>query len=633
VGQVRAFDSEPVRQWMQPDATAWLTKVLIAINAIVFVAMVVKGGTTSFSGPSSATLIEWQANFAPLTLNGEPWRLLTSCFLHIGWVHILFNMIVLWQIGPLCERLFGHLKYCVIYLLCGIAGAILSDVLTLGVSAGASGAICGIMGAYVAFLIAHKQDIEQETFNGSLKSIGGYLIYCVVYGLMVHADHAAHFGGLIAGLVLGIVMVPRGDEGFKLQQRDLLAIVVVAGCLAAGFYMAGEIDSTGAIRSKRAEKLIEAKNYDAALKIWQASIDRNPKSVASRRGLASCYLELNRPQEALDAENIAMKMEEPEADDYELRAKIYEKLSRGDLAIADATKAVQMSPLDMKARVTRYTIATQRGNLPLIVEDAQALLKQHPGKAAYLLFDAEVSVLVGDAARALSECAAMPEDLSQDQRTEMRFIEEQAYEQQGDFQKALSILEAAPFTAKYQDRADRCRASIYMGSNQVFKARAIVDRLWKRKVTESTDSLLKTQIAWFDRDFNQACQSSKDAFNTSDPEASAARAYPAVLNFLASQRCGIDPGDMLLKQADAALTSSDWLGQVTAYMCGRMTANQLVEAAAGNGQLTEAHCYVGLRLSQLGQSAAAKPHLEWVVQNGIKTYIEYHLALAELQSL
>lgn len=241
MAQVSAFDSEPVKQWMQPDTSAWLTKAIIVINAIVFVAMVIKEGPASFSGPSSETLIEWQANFAPLTLNGEPWRLLTSCFLHIGCVHILFNMIVLWQIGPLCERLFGHSKYCVIYLLSGVAGGVLSDLFTQGVSAGASGAICGIIGAYVAFLIAHRQDLEQETFNGSLKSIGGYLVYCVVYGLLVHADQAAHFGGLIAGLALGLGMVPRGDDGFKLQQRDLLVTVVVAGFLAVGFYMAGNM--------------------------------------------------------------------------------------------------------------------------------------------------------------------------------------------------------------------------------------------------------------------------------------------------------------------------------------------------------------------------------------------------------
>src|SRR5208283_4544745 len=109
--------------------------------------------------------------------------------------------------------------------------------------------------------------------------------------------------------------------------------------------------------------------------------------------------------------------------------------------------------------------------------------------------------------------------------------------------------------------------------------------------------------------------------------------YAALANFLASKRCGVKPADKLLKQADEALTSADWTGKITAYMLGRISADELIGAAAGLAQLTEAHGYVGLCLAEQGQTAAARKHLDWVVQNGIKIYVEYHLALAERQGM
>ncbi|WP_318653415.1 rhomboid family intramembrane serine protease [Paenibacillus rhizovicinus] len=129
----------------------------------------------------------------------EPWRYVTAVFLHLDLEHIFFNMFSILVFAPPLERLLGHVKYTVFYLLCGIAGNLFSAIVERSTAgAGASGAIYGVFGAYL-FLALMKKSLDPD----SRKTVYTILIFGVIYTLIVPGIGIwAHFGGLLAGFVL-----------------------------------------------------------------------------------------------------------------------------------------------------------------------------------------------------------------------------------------------------------------------------------------------------------------------------------------------------------------------------------------------------------------------------------------------
>ena len=130
--------------WVRRQESAFsLTQILFGANVAVFLAMALASGSVfEFSGQVMA---HYGANFGPYTLSGEWWRLVTYMFLHGGIMHIAFNMWCLWDLGRLCESLYGRWTFLAIYLLTGIAAGLASVGWNPGVlSVGASGAIFGM---------------------------------------------------------------------------------------------------------------------------------------------------------------------------------------------------------------------------------------------------------------------------------------------------------------------------------------------------------------------------------------------------------------------------------------------------------------------------------------------------------
>src|ERR1700761_4046938 len=155
-------------------------------------------------------------------LNGQVWRLVTSTFLHFSIMHILGNMIVLIYIGSLLEGKLGKWTYLALYLLAGICASITSVVWNdHGIMAGASGAIFGLFGILLALL--STDFYEKNARRALLISTGIFVAYNII-PLGRGIDHAAHFGGLISGYILGWMAY----LGMKYQQQKL----VVAGAFA-----------------------------------------------------------------------------------------------------------------------------------------------------------------------------------------------------------------------------------------------------------------------------------------------------------------------------------------------------------------------------------------------------------------
>jgi rhomboid protease GluP len=214
----------------------FVARIVIALNVAVFLAMIVSG--VSPVEPTTDSLIRWGADYGPLTVSGgQWWRLLTSMFLHIGIIHIAFNMFVLWQIGPFVERLLGNPGFLIVYLVSGIAGALVSVAWNpYVVSAGASGAIFGLYGALLGFLSIRRDLIPTEVLTPLTRNALIFIAYNVVYGMIrAGKDVAAHLGGLAAGFACGLCLSvpltanPLPWRGTRNAAVALLAVLLFTG--------------------------------------------------------------------------------------------------------------------------------------------------------------------------------------------------------------------------------------------------------------------------------------------------------------------------------------------------------------------------------------------------------------------
>jgi rhomboid protease GluP len=222
-----------------------VTYGLIAINLLVYVAMVMKG--VSPMQPTTSQVLPWGANFGPLTLHGQWWRLITACFLHFGLIHVGMNMFILFQVGVFAEKLFGNGRYLLLYLLAGVGGNIAGLYIhPLGVAAGASGAVFGVYGGLLGFLLIQRGVVPKARSMAIAKSAGIFLAYNFIYGLSSKTtDLTAHVGGFITGFVLGCVLSrPLSMEGQRLYPIRTLTVGgvgVAAACLAMARVPQGEI--------------------------------------------------------------------------------------------------------------------------------------------------------------------------------------------------------------------------------------------------------------------------------------------------------------------------------------------------------------------------------------------------------
>jgi len=192
----------------RPRSPYTITVALIAINVLVFLAMVASG--VSFTQPTPLDVFKWGGDFGPATVGQHQWwRLLTSCFLHFGIIHIGMNMYVLYLIGPFIQTVFGRLRYLLIYFIAGLAGSIVSVwVHPTAVGAGASGAIFGLYGAVFGFLLIKRRTLNPTAMKSIGKSAGIFILYNVVYGsISGTTDLSAHLGGLLAGFLAGMLLV------------------------------------------------------------------------------------------------------------------------------------------------------------------------------------------------------------------------------------------------------------------------------------------------------------------------------------------------------------------------------------------------------------------------------------------
>jgi rhomboid protease GluP len=263
-----------------------VTWVVVAVNVGVFVLMTASG--VSPTQPTVPDLLRWGADFGPAVLGGEWWRPLTSTFVHIGLVHILVNMWVLANAGPMVERMVGNAGFLILYLVSGLCGSLTSLAWhPLTVSAGASGAVFGVYGALLGVLARDRGSVPVEAL-AKLRSSGiAFVGYNVLFGLMIpFIDNAAHLGGLAGGFVCGLVLgqpfVP--DAVRRRPVRNALAAALGAALITGGVVVNLALNADlGAAerelsRTGEVERTVLARYYDAVARSERG--DLTPQAMA-----------------------------------------------------------------------------------------------------------------------------------------------------------------------------------------------------------------------------------------------------------------------------------------------------------------------------------------------------------------
>jgi len=225
----------PARRQSVWSGPLTVTHVLAGINLAVFLLMAVSG--VSPLAPTTAGLLRWGANYGPLSLGAQPWRILASNYVHIGILHIFFNMWCLLSLGKLAERVFDTWTYVLVYTFSGIAGSLASLWRhPLVVGAGASAAIFGLAGGLIAALYLGKLPFPKAAIRPTLRSLLTFAAYNLFFGLAPGIDNSAHIGGLAAGLAMGASLAPHLTDNADDRARWRNFVLAAMGLLLLAAY-------------------------------------------------------------------------------------------------------------------------------------------------------------------------------------------------------------------------------------------------------------------------------------------------------------------------------------------------------------------------------------------------------------
>jgi rhomboid protease GluP len=225
--------------WVRGEGSVGVTQIIFGICSAVFVGMMLASGSPlAFANPMqefpTLETIHWGANAGAITLSGEWWRLLTNIFVHGSLLHIGFNMWCLWNLGQLCESLYGRWTYVAIYLTCGVGASLASASMhPYTPSVGASGAIFGLAGALIAAFKLGEFSVPRSALSGTLRSLGAFVVYNLIFGALIPGiDNSAHIGGLITGLIIGALIAliaPQHDQAPRRAAIFIVMILALAG--------------------------------------------------------------------------------------------------------------------------------------------------------------------------------------------------------------------------------------------------------------------------------------------------------------------------------------------------------------------------------------------------------------------
>lgn len=348
-----------------------VTGILIGINLLVYIAMVLRG--VSPTDPSIEQILKWGANFGPYTLDHQGWRLVTCVFLHIGIVHLLLNMWALFNVGPLAEMIYGRWNFLWMYMVCGLSGSLASLFWDPGVtSAGASGAIFGIIGALIATLYFDKVRIPRQVSGPILSSLVASAIAVLFYGFVkTGIDNGAHIGGLVSGLALGTLLgryLERSESAARMHKLFLGGSIVVL--LAFGAFVWRH--NGYVVPLQKAEAALASGKPDAALPFVDKAVEEKPNDAGILFLRGDILLRLNRAPEAEQEFKHVLEVNPKSARAWNALGRIYLRQNDWPRAADAFTKGTQIRP-ESPENWYDLGLTLQKENRP---QDAVAMLKR-----------------------------------------------------------------------------------------------------------------------------------------------------------------------------------------------------------------------------------------------------------------
>jgi rhomboid protease GluP len=335
------------------------TWVLLGIIGVVFVVETLLGGSTDVN-----VLVFMGAKVNVLVAIGQYWRLFTSMFLHIGLLHLFFNGYALLVIGTEIERILGWKRFLTIYFSSGLFGGLASYAFSPNVSAGASGAIFGLIGALAAFFALHRQQLGSWG-RKRLGNIAFLIAINLFFGFTQPGiDNWAHMGGLLSGFGLGWAMAPRyvaDPFQLRLTDRNQLRRYWPAIALALVILVSGTALATFAYRN-RPQSQLELGFYAIEHEAWSEAADELGQAVARdpsiadasayfHLGLARSHLE--QPELAAVAYESALSLAPNDSASHWNLALTYLQLGRYTQARSHFETYLELNPGDA-AQVQRY---------------------------------------------------------------------------------------------------------------------------------------------------------------------------------------------------------------------------------------------------------------------------------------
>ena len=223
----------------EPSWKPKVTYVLIGLNVAVFLFCVAIG--MSFTAPDPGFMHDLGGSSKSATLGMHQWwRVITAAFLHYGIIHLALNMYSLFALGGPVERMLGRPAYLAVYVVAALFGGVVS-LMTMGagsVSAGASGAVFGVIGALGAFLLVNRSRIDPDVWKREMGQLGIMLAVNLVYGFTnPRIDNGAHMGGLVAGALATWFLASPMTEGARRTRSWMVVGGGVAVTLGLLFVM------------------------------------------------------------------------------------------------------------------------------------------------------------------------------------------------------------------------------------------------------------------------------------------------------------------------------------------------------------------------------------------------------------
>lgn len=333
--------------------------MILTINIVLFVLMSIVeirnggGGEAFIKSASRGVLNDFGALVPNLVRAGQWWRLVTFNFLHIGLMHLMFNSSALYSIGPQVEGTFGSQKFVFAYVGTGTASAFASYLFLPNDSAGASGAIFGLIGLMAVY--GYRQG---GVFGrGLMRQMLTWAAIGIVFGFIIGANNVAHVGGFVAGAVLGFMLEPDAPSTVGAASRWNAVAIGCIGLVAVSFVMAGRV--YGSQQEKEGQRVTVERRYQRDYqfaKIVEEAQDTIDDSFEPENATRESTLEM-----ATELRRIAGELEKIVPDDRALAIKtrllelINERAKAFELAVKE-------SPNDNKPANDRLLAAVASSN-------------------------------------------------------------------------------------------------------------------------------------------------------------------------------------------------------------------------------------------------------------------------------